>query len=103
MTRMSYPKVTLKQAKQRFHGKLTYRERQELPDNAFAIPHERKYPVYNQKHARNALARVSRFGTDYEKVMICKAVATRYPMIHAQSCKLDHGSFSAQSGHNIIR
>jgi hypothetical protein len=72
-------------------GKLTYSQRQKLPGSEFAIPEERKYPIYNAAHARNALARVSAFGTPSEKRRVCAAVARRYPEIHAKSCSL-HGS-----------
>lgn len=60
--------------------KLTYRERQKLPTRAFAIDHiERRYPIHDLPHARNALARVSAFGTAKEKAIVRKAVYRRYP------------------------
>jgi hypothetical protein len=39
--------------------KLTTKQRNALPDSAFAIPSERKYPVNDASHARNAKARAS--------------------------------------------
>ena len=40
-------------------AKLTYGERSDLPKRDFALPSERKYPIEDKAHARNALARVS--------------------------------------------
>lgn len=37
------------------HGELT--ERSDLPDSAFAFPKERKEPLTDEKHVRNAIAR----------------------------------------------
>jgi hypothetical protein len=85
---MHYPRVSLATAKHRFTGKLTYRERQELPDSAFAFPHERTYPIYNEAHAHNALARVSANGTEYQKRVVCEKVAERYPAIHEKHCTM---------------
>jgi hypothetical protein len=59
--------------------KLTYRERQQLPDSAFAIPEERKYPIHDKAHAINALARVSQYGTPEERQRVREAVYRRYP------------------------
>lgn len=81
-------------------GKLTYSERQRLPASAFAIPETRAYPIYNPAHARNALARVSRFGSESEKHRVCIAVARRYPKIHEESCPLhDSDDHSSERGH----
>jgi hypothetical protein len=64
-------------------SKLTYKKRQELADEEFAIPEERKYPIENAAHARNALARVSQFGTPEEQIKVRKSVLDRYPQIDA--------------------
>jgi hypothetical protein len=61
-----------------------------LPADQFAIPNRRKYPIYDESHARNALARVSQHGTEQEKREVCEAVAENYPEIHEKSCEL-HG------------
>lgn len=61
--------------------RLTYAERQRLPSKDFAIPKERKYPIENKAHARNALARVSQDGTPHEKMIVRRAVHRRYPSI----------------------
>jgi len=68
--------------------KLTYRQRQNLPKSAFAIPAKRKYPIEDAAHARDALSRVSANGTPAEKKMVCKKVHRRFPMIHEQSCPM---------------
>jgi len=64
--------------------KLTYRERQRLPDSAFAIPEERKYPIHDEAHAKNALARVAQFGTPEERRRVREAVYRRYPHLKKQ-------------------
>jgi hypothetical protein len=38
-------------------GKLSAEERAELPDSAFAFPKQRKEPLTDASHVRNALAR----------------------------------------------
>lgn len=63
------------------HGKLSYAERRELPDSDFAIPSERRYPIHNEAHARNALARVSEYGNPQEKAEVRAAVHKKYPGI----------------------
>ncbi|MES2356276.1 MAG: DUF6582 domain-containing protein [Pseudomonadota bacterium] len=40
-------------------SKLTSKQRNKLPKAKFAEPGERKYPVNDKNHAKNALARVS--------------------------------------------
>lgn len=64
--------------------KLSYRERQRLPDSAFAIPEERRYPIHDIAHAKNALARVSQFGTPEERERVRRAVYARYPELKEQ-------------------
>jgi hypothetical protein len=39
------------------HGKLDTKERNELPDSAFAFPKQRKEPLTDASHVKNALAR----------------------------------------------
>ena len=38
-------------------AELTQEQRDALPDSAFGLPDERKYPMPNKSHARNAKAR----------------------------------------------
>ena len=68
--------------------RLTYEERKRLPAKDFVFPRSRKYPIENKAHARNALARVSRFGTAYEKRKVCNAVHRKFPSIHEENCKM---------------
>lgn len=74
--------------------KLTYQQRKNLPKSAFAFP-ERvtkdnpagrgAYIINDIAHARDALARVSAFGTSAEKARVRAVVCRRYPDIN--SCK----------------
>ena len=59
-------------------AKLSYKQRKHLSNSMFAIPSKRKYPIENIAHARNALARVSAFGTNYEKKIVRSAVYKKY-------------------------
>src|ERR671938_676783 len=39
------------------HGELSSKDRQELPDSAYAFPKQRKEPLTDASHVKNALAR----------------------------------------------
>ncbi len=39
------------------HGELSGKDRRELPDSVFAFPRQRKAPLTDASHVRNALAR----------------------------------------------
>ncbi len=65
-------------------ARLTYRQRQKLPGRDFAIPSERKYPIENKAHARDALARVSANGTKKEEREVIAAVKRRYKSIRVK-------------------
>ncbi len=58
---------------------LNTKQRNKLPKTEFAIPSKRKYPMENASHARNALARVSQFGTPTEMAQVRRAVHAKYP------------------------
>jgi len=62
-------------------AKLTAKKRNALSRGSFAIPEDRAYPIEDESHARNALARVSQFGSPEEKKRVRAAVARRYPGI----------------------
>ncbi len=62
-------------------AKLSTAARKALPAKAFAEPDKRKYPIENQAHAKNALARVSQSGTPAEKAKVRQAVKKKYPSI----------------------
>jgi hypothetical protein len=60
-------------------GELNAGARRRLAATAFALPAERKYPIEDVAHARNALARVAQYGTPAEKAKVRAAVKRRYP------------------------
>lgn len=62
-------------------AKLTTSARKALPKSDFAIPSERKYPINNPSHARNALSRVAQHGSPSEKKEVRAAVHRKYPDI----------------------
>lgn len=60
-------------------AKLTSKGRKRIKSSNFAIPSERKYPIHDKSHARNALARVAQHGTPAEKKKVRSAVYRKYP------------------------
>ena len=63
-------------------AELSYKQKKNLPDSVFVFPDERKYPIPDEAHARNALARVSQFGTPEEKKKVRSAVKSKFPGIN---------------------
>lgn len=61
-------------------AKLSSSERNSLPGKDFAGP-DRSYPVNDMSHARNALSRVSQFGTSDLKKKVREAVHRKFPSI----------------------
>ena len=61
-------------------AKLTTAERKSLPKGDFAGP-DRSYPIPDASHARNALARVSQFGSPELKAKVRAKVHREYPGI----------------------
>ena len=61
--------------------KLSYKQRKGLPKSSFIFKKERKYPLEDKAHARNALARVAQFGSPAEKAKVRSAVKSKYPTI----------------------
>lgn len=61
-------------------AKLKAHEREALSDSEFALP-GRRYPIHDKAHARNALSRVSQYGTGEERGKVRNAVARRFPQI----------------------
>ncbi len=59
---------------------LTTKARNALPRSTFALP-GRRYPINDPSHARNALARVSQYGTTSEKQRVRAAVHRKYPSL----------------------
>jgi len=62
-------------------AKLTTEKRNALPTKTFALPEKRGYPINDASHARNALSRVSQFGTAEEKSRVRSAVHRKFPGI----------------------
>jgi hypothetical protein len=62
-------------------AELTETKRDSLPSSAFVFPDSRKYPIHDLAHARNALARVSEFGSTGEKSAVRAAVNKKYPTL----------------------
>jgi hypothetical protein len=60
---------------------LSTKERSNLPDSSFVFPKERKYPIHDKVHARNALSRVSQHGSTSEKKKVRAAIKAKYPDI----------------------
>lgn len=71
-------------------GKLTSEERSELDSGDFVFPEDRSYPIHDESHARNALARVSQHGSAEEKVKVRAAVHRKYPHIAQEHGKKKH-------------
>jgi hypothetical protein len=62
---------------------LSAAERKSLKTSDFALPKERAYPIHDTSHARDALSRVSQYGTPEEQAKVRAAVRKRYPKIDA--------------------
>jgi hypothetical protein len=60
--------------------KLTAKSRGAIPTKDFAGP-DRSYPIENASHARNALSRVSQFGTAALKAKVRAKVYAKFPDI----------------------
>lgn len=60
---------------------MTYQERKDLPRKDFVFPGKRAYPIDTENRGRNALARVSQFGSPSEKAAVRAAVHRKYPGI----------------------
>ena len=61
-------------------AKLTSSERNSLPSSSFAGP-GRSYPIEDASHARNALSRVSQFGSPSLKQEVREKVHSKFPNI----------------------
>jgi hypothetical protein len=58
-------------------AKLSKAARSKIPASKFALP-GRRYPIEDEAHARNALARVSQKGTPAEKAAVRRKVGRLY-------------------------
>ena len=71
-------------------AELSAKRRQSLKSSQFALPGKGEgkggkgsgsYPIPDESHARNALARVSQHGTPAEKATVRAKVASKFPGI----------------------
>lgn len=64
-------------------AKLTTSERKRLPKSDFALPGKGKggYPIEDRAHAKDALSRVSQFGSPSEKKAVRAKVHAKYPTL----------------------
>lgn len=67
-------------------ARLSAATRKALPKSDFALPSKRHggkggYPIPDESHARNALARVSQFGSSEQKAEVRAKVHRRFPSI----------------------
>jgi hypothetical protein len=65
-------------------AKLTTETRNKLPTKSFAGP-ARSFPINDPSHARNALSRVSQFGSPALKAQVRAKVHAKYPSIGQKS------------------
>lgn len=78
-------------------AKLTAAARAKIPAKDFALGGGR-YPIEDENHARNALARVAQHGTPEEKARVRAAVRRKYPHIAQQHDGLiGHGPAAKKS------
>ncbi len=63
------------------------KNRKKLSKKSFALPGQRKYPIPDKAHARNALARVAQTGTPAERKKVKAAVKKRFPSIGKKKSK----------------
>jgi hypothetical protein len=66
---------------------LTAAARNKLKSSQFVFPEERRYPIPDAAHARNALARVAQHGTPAEKAKVRAAVRRKFPGIQVSGEK----------------
>lgn len=60
---------------------LTEAARDDLKKKEFVFPKERKYPIHDEAHARNALARAAQYGSPAVQAKVRAAVDRKYPGI----------------------
>lgn len=77
-------------------ARLSYGARKAMPKKTFAIPAKKTgsnpagkggYPIPDASHARNALSRVSQFGSSAEKATVRAKVKAKFPAIGAKGKK----------------
>lgn len=82
---------------------LSTKERKSLPKKDFALPSTREggkggYPIPDENHARNALARVHQFGSPAEIAEVRAKVGAKFPHILQA-----HDKANRMSTHDLVR
>jgi hypothetical protein len=83
------PITTRTGGKAKIARELTEAARDKIKTKNFAIPEKEKYPIHDEAHARNALARVSQHGSAEEKARVRTAVARKHPGVVGEETKED--------------
>jgi len=65
-------------------AELTYQKRKRMRPSSFALEKERKYPIHDIAHGRNALARVAQHGTRAEQKEVKREVYAKYPSLRPE-------------------
>jgi len=78
-------------------AKLTTKERNALPDSAFALPAQRKYPIMDESHRKNAKARASMME---HKGVISKSTEAKIFRKANKSHSAGHHNIVNQHSHN---
>jgi hypothetical protein len=85
-------------------AKLTAKTRNALPKSSFALPGQRKFPVQDKNHARNALSRAGAIGGSTEATVRAK-VHSKYPTIgkmhNGGTVKAD-GAYDLKAGEHVL-
>jgi hypothetical protein len=78
-------------------ARLTTQQRKDIPSSDFAVPADRSksgdkggYPIEDESHARNALARVSQHGSPAGQAQVKRKVAQKYPGINQKQKSPSH-------------
>lgn len=66
-------------------AELTTKKRNRMQKTTFALPDQRKYPIPDLAHARNALARVNQKGSPAEKKKVYAMVVRKFPALAKRS------------------
>ncbi len=61
-------------------SKLTTTGRKHIKESNFALSN-RRYPIHDISHGRNALARVAQHGTSEEQAIVRRKVYKKYPSL----------------------
>jgi len=69
----------LKEHREKKAGDLTEKKRDSLKGGQFALPAQRKFPIPDEAHARNALARAAQFGSPEVQAKVRAAVHRKFP------------------------